>query len=466
MPSNHAARSSASNPSNHEELARAVRHTAPAPPVPKKKLSRKDHSISPTVRVYTKRVGLIIDNNPEQYDYIFLRDACPCSSCVDPSTKQKLFQTSDIPSNVTAAYVGVSERGSLEIQWSNDIEGYPESHTTELDGDFFRRYSSLRSRVRSRYNDQRQTLWDSAMMESDVLWVDYKAYMTSEDAFFHSLQHLSNYGLIFLNNVPNEENAVEWIGGRIGQLRDTFYGRTWDVRSVPSAKNVAYTNQYLGPHMDLLYFANPPTLQLLHCIKNSAIGGSSLFSDAFRAATHLRLSSPMLFNALSTFPVTYHYVNDNQHYHFTRPTLELEPHSYTDRPRLANVNYSPPFQAPFEINIGSDDLGAQLRQYLAAIKTFAAQVESPESLYETRLEPGQCVIFNNRRVLHARTAFELNSGRGERWLKGAYVDGDPFWSKLRVSGEQERVRRLQQREGGEMSRRVSGRAEPNGHDYR
>jgi hypothetical protein len=36
-------------------------------------------------------------------------------------------------------------------------------------------------------------------------------------------------------------------------------------------------------------------------------------------------------------------------------------------------------------------------------------------------------------VLHARKAFDAT--KGERWLKGAYVDDDVYYSKLRVLEE-------------------------------
>jgi hypothetical protein len=34
--------------------------------------------------------------------------------------------------------------------------------------------------------------------------------------------------------------------------------------------------------------------------------------------------------------------------------------------------------------------------------------------------------------LHARKAFEVADAGKERWLRGAYLDKDPFVSKLRV----------------------------------
>lgn len=62
------------------------------------------------------------------------------------------------------------------------------------------------------------------------------------------------------------------------------------------------------------------------------------------------------------------------------------------------------------------------------------ELEADEAVYETKLEPGTAVIFDNRRIVHARKAFE--NTEGERWLRGAYVDGDVFESRLRVLTEE------------------------------
>lgn len=187
-----------------------------------------------------KRLHVSVDGQPEKFDVIFLRDACSCPLCVDPSSRQKLFQTSDIPSDITATATVVDADGLMRIKWNQDIPGYPEHHVTELTPDFFRTYSNLRSRVRSRYNDQRQVLWDRQIMKTEVQWLDYDEYISRDEVLFEALRDLSLYGMVFLRGVPDSEQSVEKIGARIGTLKDTFYGRTWDVRSVPRAKNIAY----------------------------------------------------------------------------------------------------------------------------------------------------------------------------------------------------------------------------------
>jgi gamma-butyrobetaine dioxygenase len=44
------------------------------------------------------------------------------------------------------------------------------------------------------------------------------------------------------------------------------------------------------------------------------------------------------------------------------------------------------------------------------------------------MEPGDIFSFNNRRVLHGRTAFDPNSGH--RHLQGYYMDRDEIIGRL------------------------------------
>ena len=45
-----------------------------------------------------------------------------------------------------------------------------------------------------------------------------------------------------------------------------------------------------------------------------------------------------------------------------------------------------------------------------------------------RLESGDIFCFNNRRILHGRTAFDPNSG--SRHLQGYYIERDDIISRL------------------------------------
>lgn len=405
---------------------RQVEYTAEDP----KSLSYQVSQDAPRVEVRPDK-----HKNAYHFHFYFLRDACSCAKCVDPSTKQKSFQTSDIPENIRVKQLTVRENGDVQLEWQDDISGFGPDHITTFPTSFFKQNLNRLNRVLARYDDNPTIVWGKQRMDKDVGWFPYDSYMSSDATLKDALMHLTRYGLIFLSGVPSTEESVVNIGTRIGPLRDSFYGRTWDVKSVPNAKNVAYTHQHLGLHMDLLYMANPPGLQLLHCLRATCAGGNSLFSDSYRAALRIRTRHHADFQALLSYPVTYHYHNAGQHYRYTRPTVELDTHKVMAKfRRLAAVNWSPPFQAPFEVDVGRYTKGKTMEAYMKAAKRFAGLVEDEDALFELKLEEGQCVVFNNRRVLHARRAFDV--GQGERWLKGAYVDGDVFESKVRVLREE------------------------------
>lgn len=106
----------------------------------------------------------------------------------------------------------------------------------------------------ARYAALEPSMWnqeDYAKARKDV---SYEELMSTEDpsGFVSALTQLSHYGLCFIKGVPTNDKQVEELARRFGCIRETFYGTSWDVKSLPEAKNIAYTSLPLGLHMDLL----------------------------------------------------------------------------------------------------------------------------------------------------------------------------------------------------------------------
>jgi alpha-ketoglutarate-dependent taurine dioxygenase len=78
------------------------------------------------------------------------------------------------------------------------------------------------------------------------------------------------------------------------------------------------------------------------------------------------------------------------------------------------------------------------KEFYPALARFAEMLNDPMNTFEYTLKEGDAVLFDNRRVLHGRTAFRNNPGvemkQGEinRWLKGCYVQTDALLDKVRV----------------------------------
>ena len=436
-------------------------HATVRAPLPSKKVSSRvrDGTVVPS-RADRKQIskGNLFDSSGNLFvSAAELRNACKCRRCVNYSDRQRNYNWADIPSDIEVAEHEVRPDGNIQIRWKNDVPGY-EDHLSIYSPSFVAAMSSRKEHHgRSIYDQRRRTTaWANDDFDMDTATIAYEDYMQSADSLHTALDQLHKTGLVFISDVPKSEVSVNRLAERIGALRNTFYGSTWNVTSSPEAKNVAYTSRDLGFHMDLLYMQEPPGLQLLHCLDNTCEGGDSLFVDSFKALDHLiDHHGGDIFDDLASAYITYEYDNDGFYFSDVKPIVTLwgYPHIRRD---LTNVKYpellsqvrriywSPMFSAP---SVRSRQFLYSVMPYwrqLRAGKAFTDSLQHPGMALKTKLTPGTCAIFDNLRVCHARTAFDTSAGH--RKLKGAYVDHQDFHSKLGVLDGDARLARL--RSGG------------------
>ena len=68
-----------------------------------------------------------------------------------------------------------------------------------------------------------------------------------------------------------------------------------------------------------------------------------------------------------------------------------------------------------------------MTNYYKAYRKFSSIIDDSAMALTFKLNPGECFIVDNTRVLHARTTYE---GAGKRWLQGCYVDKDGLLSTI------------------------------------
>ncbi|CEJ89779.1 hypothetical protein VHEMI05605 [[Torrubiella] hemipterigena] len=354
-----------------------------------------------------------------------LRESCICHLCKDKSSGQKQYTSVEIPTNISIANVKVAQNG-LAITFNNDIQRYADaSHESLLSWETI---NTLLERIEpartspvwpaTAFERTGVEFWDKDSLSKQIRKIDYDEFMQGNEAMWEAIVDICRLGLVFLKNVPRDETSVERITQRVANIRETFYGRTWDVRAKPDAENVAYTSGYLGLHQDLLYLHDPPMIQVLHCMENSCAGGESLFSDGERVA---RILLSLAANegdtsSLTQDPVPYEYTKHGYSYRQFRPLVQT-----TAAGEFVHVFWSPPFQGRHE------SLDSDLKQWLVEAKAFHSLINDESAMWQGKMQPGDCVIFNNMRIMHGRTAFD--AAGGSRWLKGTYISGDDFLSK-------------------------------------
>lgn len=199
----------------------------------------------------TNDTSITVHSLNTSFPYVWLRDSCQSSHCIHPSTSQKLHKTSDIPIDIKPIAGGVNVReNGVHIKWTDGHESF-------FDASFLKRHSSP-SELLSFHKDIQQVAWDTSSISGKKdLFIPYQSLQTSS-GLVTAITHLSKYGLLFIQDVPNSETADEVcelrkLADLFGHIRPTFYGETWDVKNVRNSRNIAYTNLDLGLHMDLLW---------------------------------------------------------------------------------------------------------------------------------------------------------------------------------------------------------------------
>lgn len=204
----------------------------------------------------------------------WLRDSCQCPSCVQPSTKQKLHRSgtyivAPATDSVKATVQDVDGVPSLKIVWSADKEGRePWRDEPEHAGKALKEHVSIYSLTWIRQHAPQRPVFESNFFMSPQLWdrrtleasptlrIPYELFKSSPAHLHAALAQVQVYGLVVLTGVPTHETSdakceLRQAMQHVGEIRNTFYGPTWDVKAIKDSKNIAYTNVDLGVHMDL-----------------------------------------------------------------------------------------------------------------------------------------------------------------------------------------------------------------------
>jgi gamma-butyrobetaine dioxygenase len=100
---------------------------------------------------------------------------------------------------------------------------------------------------------------------------------------------------------------------------------------------------------------------------------------------------------------------------YQRPHLALDAAGH-----VTALFWSPPFEGPLRVPLGD------VRPYYEAYAALQRCIERAPR-WQQRLDPGDLLVFSNRRMLHGREAFAPSrDGGGSRWLQGCYISIDDF----------------------------------------
>jgi gamma-butyrobetaine dioxygenase len=277
----------------------------------------------------------------------------------------------------------------------------------------------------ARCEDARR-LWSSRDFPGGPPTTSWQSYLASDAIRMSCLRGLLSRGFMLLTGGPAEPRAVLDVAATFGFIRETNYGRLFDVRAEATPANLAYTSLPVGPHTDNPYRDPVPTLQLLHCLVNDASGGESGLLDGFRAAAQLRAEDPAAFECLTRTPATFAYADAAAELRATRPMIGINPAGLIREVRY-NSRSMQPMRPPPGATPGQ--AAQEMHEFYLAYRAFAAILLRPYLTLRFNLAPGDCVVVDNTRILPSRTGF---AATGRRHLQGCYADIDGVESTVAV----------------------------------
>jgi gamma-butyrobetaine dioxygenase len=353
----------------------------------------------------------LADPQPSSIDRLpaaLLRDNCPCPDCRDPVSGQRLIAITDLAPQLSITATA-EETGGLRITFG------PDGHQAVFSRE---RLATLTAPAVAGRNEMTRQLWRAADFPAGPPGTTWADYATSDATRLSCLRQLLVAGLMLLRGVPARPGAVLTVAESFGYVRETNYGRVFDVRVEATPANLAFTGLPIGPHTDNPYRDPAPTLQLLHCLVNAADGGESGLLDGYTAAAALRAEDPAAFDCLTTTPVTFRYADVTAELSATRPLIGLTATGLISEIRYNSRSMQPP--AP-RSGASAAAAAAELTEFYRAYRAFAMILLRPELTIRFSLEPGDCVVFDNTRLMHSRTGF---GATGQRHLQGCYADID------------------------------------------
>ncbi len=347
------------------------------------------------------------DGTPTTYPTLWLRDNCP--SAFHPQTEERVL---DLLTLDTDPVLLNAEQGAETV-----ILHYADGHVSHLPLALLEAHrpgspASDPSAIPPR-------LWHADLTPGGVPRHSTTQILATSHGLRAWMEDTAATGLSIVDGLENRIDAGVDIACKIGFLRETNFGMTFEVVSKPDPNNLAYTAVTLPLHTDLPNQEVPPGFQFLHCLANEAEGGGSLFADGFALAEDLRMADPESFRLLCEVPIPFRFHDRDADIRTHAPVITLDRAG-----RVCEIRWNAHIAATF-------DMAPEIMPaYYRAYRAFMAMTRDPAYQLTFKLKAGEMIVFDNRRVLHGREAFDPASGF--RHLHGCYVDRGEFNSRLRL----------------------------------
>ncbi len=359
------------------------------------------------IQASNRRPGLEVvrdDGSTMAVHPLWLRERCADVASCDEHSGQRLYDPSDLDPAITPASIEQVAPDAWSVRFADGAHSV--FRASELLAELAGAASDLPAR----------RPWTAALTSLPYLrWIPHPS-----PAELHTVaETFLTHGFVIFTGVSREPGAVLDVARTLGVPRATNFGLLFDVKTQPSATDLAYTGLALDAHTDNPYRDPVPGIQLLHCLVNESTGGLSTLADGYAVSEQLQRMDPAAWDLLCKTPVRFHYRDAGTELVHHAPMIELD-----STGNFAGIRFSP--RLDFVPLLPPETLDA----FYHARRTLDRMLRSKEFEIRFLLGSGDLVMFDNRRLLHGRTSFDPQ--QGIRHLQGCYIDIDGVLSLYRV----------------------------------
>lgn len=351
---------------------------------------------------------------------LWLRERCQDPMSLDPHTEQRLFDPHRLSDDLTLVRVASAGQNRARLTFS---DGYSGDYELTRLADELGRGDGLPPQIPWR-----------ADLSLAAVSVDGRD-LDRDEARLSAVERLLTYGLVIIQHLATDPKCILQVASRFGYVRETNFGRHFEVYSRPGSNDLAYRPVPLGAHTDNPYREPVPGVQLLHCLVNETMGGLSTLVDSLSVAAALQEEDPEGLELLASIPVRFRFIDTNEELIEHRTIVQRDAGG-----RMSGVHYSPRLDYLPLLDAATTRRFQRARRRLSEL--FA------DARFELRfpLRAGELMMFNNSRVLHGRTAYDPNEGH--RHLQGCYIDLDGPKSLYRTLSRKLELRGPRSRQAG------------------
>ncbi|TQF14092.1 gamma-butyrobetaine dioxygenase [Myxococcus llanfairpwllgwyngyllgogerychwyrndrobwllllantysiliogogogochensis] len=312
-----------------------------------------------------------------------------------PLTRERIVCSSELPLELRPRGVRVSADASgLDVDWGDRADGQVSRYAA--DWLLANAYAADRVAV--------------PPPPSDSVLLTVEASQVREPLVPFALKRLQESGAVIVRGFEADTEAlIDLFGGAGLSVIETHFGRIEDLRTDNTTNRntdqLGYTDSAVQLHTDQPFLDRPPRYQLLHCQRPAETGGENSVVDGLAAARYLADQDAAAFELLRTVQVTFHRKQAAFERVLVSPVFDF------DAPEGFRIRYSYFTLAPHRVPF------ARMEAWYRAYNRFATLVRDERHQFRFRLGAGDFLLYDNWRMLHARTSFT-----GARWVRGVYFD--------------------------------------------